>query len=107
MQSRCAQAQSVTEVVYSRRALADLERLAEFLVGEAPRAAVAAIDVIIDGVEILAAHPLVGRACEADLRELVISYGKTGYIALYSYEVSQDVALILAIRHQREAGWGP
>ena len=95
----------MTEVVYSRRALADLERLAEFLVGEAPRAAVAAIDVIIDGVEILAAHPLVGRPCEAELRELVISYGKTGYVALYSYEAAQDVALILTIRHQREAGY--
>ena len=95
----------MTEVVYSRRALADLERLAEFLVGEAPRAVVAAIDVIIDGVEILAAHPLVGRPCEAELRELVISYGKTGYVALYSYEAAQDVALILTIRHQREAGY--
>jgi addiction module RelE/StbE family toxin len=95
----------MTEVVYSRRALADLERLAEFLVGEAPRAAVAAIDVIIDGIEILERHPLVGRSCEAGLRELIISYGKTGYIALYSYESAQDVVLILAIRHQREAGY--
>jgi hypothetical protein len=41
----------------------------------------------------------------AGLRELVISYGKSGYIALYSYESSDDVALILAIRHQREAGF--
>jgi plasmid stabilization system protein ParE len=60
-------------------------------------------DSIIDGVEILAAHPFVGRACEANLRELVISYGKTGYIALYSYEVSHDAALILAIRHQLDS----
>jgi plasmid stabilization system protein ParE len=97
----------VTQVVYSRRALADLERLAEFLIDEAPRAAVAAIDVIIDGVEMLGAHPRVGRVCEAELRELVISYGQTGYVALYSYEAAQDVALILAIRHQREAGFAP
>jgi plasmid stabilization system protein ParE len=67
-------------------------------------AAVAAIEVIIDGVEILERHPLVGRSCEAGLRELIISYGKTRYIALYSYESAQDVVLILAIRHQREAG---
>src|ERR1700736_6177967 len=95
----------MTQIVYSRRALADLERLADFLRAEAPRAAVAAIDVIIDGVEILERHPLVGRPCEAGLRELVISYGKRGYIALYSYERTEDVALILAIRHQREAGF--
>ena len=95
----------MTRVVYSRRALADLERLADFLRGEATGAAVAAIDVIFDGVEILERHPLVGRRCEAGLRELVISYGKSGYIALYSYESQEDVALILAIRHQREAGF--
>jgi addiction module RelE/StbE family toxin len=95
----------VAQVVYSRRAFADLERLADFLRGEATDAAVAAIDVIIDGVEILERHPLVGRPCEAGLRELVISYGQRGYVALYSYEPREDVALILTIRHQREAGF--
>jgi plasmid stabilization system protein ParE len=95
----------VTHVIYSRRALTDLERLADFLREEAPRAAVAAVDTIIDGVQILGRHPLIGRACEAGLRELVISYGKRGHVALYSYEPGEDVALILAVRHQREAGY--
>ncbi|MGH8209670.1 MAG: type II toxin-antitoxin system RelE/ParE family toxin [Steroidobacteraceae bacterium] len=95
----------MAQVVYSRRALADLERLADFLREEAPRSAVAAISVIVDGVNILARHPLVGRRCEPGLRELVISYGKTGYVVLYSLEAREDVALILAIRHQREAGF--
>ena len=97
----------MTQVIYSRRALADLERLADFLRGEATGAAVAAIDLVIDGIEILERHPLVGRSCEAGLRELVISYGKSGYIALYSHEPKDDVALILAIRHQRESGYSP
>jgi plasmid stabilization system protein ParE len=79
--------------------------LADFLVEEAPTAAVAAIDVIRDGIEILGRHPLVGRACEEGLRELLISYGKNGYVALYSYEQREDVVLVLAIRHQREAGY--
>jgi addiction module RelE/StbE family toxin len=95
----------VAEVVYSRRAFTDLERLAEFLVKEAPTAAVAAIDVIRDGIEILERHPLVGRSCEEGLRELLISYGKSGYVALYSYEQREDVVLVLTIRHQREAGY--
>jgi hypothetical protein len=38
------------------------------------------------------------------VRELVISYGKSGYIGRYGYEQKEDVVLILAIRHQREAG---
>ena len=95
----------MAQVVYSRHAFADLERLADFLLEEAPEAAVTAIDVIRDGIEILERHPFVGRACEEDLRELLISYGKSGYVALYSYEKRQGVVLVLAIRQQREAGY--
>ena len=95
----------MAEVVYSRHAFADLERLADFLAKDAPKAAIAAIDVIRDGIEILGRHPLVGRPCEEGLRELLISYGKSGYVALYSYEQRNDVVLVLAIRHQREAGY--
>ena len=95
----------MAEVVYSRHAFADLERLADFLIRDAPQAAVTAIDVIRDGIDILERHPFVGRPCEEGLRELLISYGKSGYVALYSYEQSQDAVLVLAIRHQREAGY--
>lgn len=95
----------MAEVIYSRNAFSDLERLAEFLVKNSPRAAAAAIDVIRDGIEILERHPLVGRPCEEELRELLISYGKGGYVALYSYEQLQEVVLVLALRHQQEAGY--
>jgi plasmid stabilization system protein ParE len=95
----------VAEVIYSRHAFSDLERLANFLIRDAPTAAAAAIDVIRDGIEILERHPLVGRPCEEGLRELLISYGKSGYVALYSFEQRQDVVLVLALRHQREAGY--
>jgi plasmid stabilization system protein ParE len=95
----------VAEVVYSRHAFADLVRLADFLIKNAPESAIAAIDVVRDGIEILERHPFVGRPCEEGLRELLISYGKSGYVALYSYEQRQDVVLVLAIRHQREAGY--
>jgi plasmid stabilization system protein ParE len=39
------------------------------------------------------------------LHELVISRGRTGYIALYSLAPEQDAVLILALRHQRESGF--
>ena len=48
---------------------------------------------------------LVGRPVEYGLRELFISRGRTGHVALYSLEEGQDAVLILAIRHQREAGY--
>jgi hypothetical protein len=34
---------------------------------------------------------VVGRSCEEGLRELMISYGKSRYLAFYSYEQREDV----------------
>jgi len=39
------------------------------------------------------------------MRERVVSRGRTGYLALYDYDEVRDVAVVLAIRHQREAGY--
>jgi plasmid stabilization system protein ParE len=63
------------------------------------------VELIVEAVEVLANHPLVGRKAEKGYRELVISRGHSGYIALYSCERQHDTVLILAIRHQREAGY--
>lgn len=89
---------------YSAQALADLERLSDFLVESDPGAAQATIGLIADAVRILADHPLIGRAVEDGLRELVVSRGRTGYVALYAFEPVFDAVLILALRHQRELG---
>jgi plasmid stabilization system protein ParE len=48
-------------------------------------------------------HPLIGRPV-GNLRELVISKVRTGYVALYRYLPQQDRVDILAIRHQRKSG---
>lgn len=89
---------------YSQRALDDLARLTDFLLAADPAAAVQTAEVIEEAVNILRRHPLIGRPAEAGLRELLISRGKTGYVALYSQEA--DAVLVLAIRHQRELGYG-
>lgn len=94
-------------VVYSARALTHLERAFESLRPENPDATGAASAAIRSAVENLAAHPLVGRRVHGDIRELVISYGQTGYIALYRYVVPRDEIRVLAIRHQREIGFVP
>ena len=54
---------------------------------------------------VLARHPLIGRPAEKGLHELLISRGKSGYAALYRYLEAADVVLVLALRHQREAGY--
>ncbi len=54
---------------------------------------------------VLAHHPEIGRLVEQGLRELIISRGKSGYVALYWYNSVTDAVLLLAIRHQKEAGY--
>jgi plasmid stabilization system protein ParE len=95
----------MARVIYSPRAFSDLDRLTDFLIDTDPLAAGETVELITEAVAILKRHPLVGRPVEDGLRELVISRGRTGYVALYSYEATHDAVLILAIRHQREAGF--
>jgi plasmid stabilization system protein ParE len=66
------------------------------------KAAVAAATAIKTAVETLAMHPFIGRRVEKETRELVISFGSTGYLALYRYVPAKDEVRVLAIRHQRE-----
>lgn len=95
----------MAKLIYSQRAFVDLERLVDFLLESDPALAAETIGLIDEAVTILKRHPMIGRPVESDLRELIISRGRTGYVALYSYEVEHDAVLILAIRHQREAGY--
>jgi plasmid stabilization system protein ParE len=97
----------VAQVVYSARALDHIERAFQFLRDKNPSAALSAVTAIRSAVDNLGAHPLVGRRVEGDLRELIISYGHSGYVALYRFVVSRDEVRILAIRHQREVGFLP
>ena len=95
----------MARLIYAERALTDLDRLTDFLMQAEPVAAAETIALITEAVQILENHPLIGRTAESELRELVISRGKSGYLALYSYEQNEDAVLILSIRHQREAGY--
>lgn len=95
----------MARLIYAACALTDLDRLTDFLVDADPAAALETVGLIIEAVQVLENHPLIGRPAEQDLKELVISRGQSGYLALYSYEAEQDVVLVLAVRHQREAGY--
>jgi plasmid stabilization system protein ParE len=95
----------VAKVVYSADALADLERLIEFLLQSAPEGAAQALAQVRSAVLILGSHPRIGRRVDSHRRQLVISQGASGYVALYRHDVVQDVVRILRIRHQREAGF--
>ena len=92
-------------VYYLRGALADLDRLTAFLVESDPAAAKHRAALIRKAVSALEGSPLIGRPTATGLRDLVISRGKTGYVALYRYDAEEERVLIAAIRHQREAGF--
>ena len=87
---------------FTPSAVEDLERLAEFLRDADPDAAVQTIPLILEGLRILGAHPLIGRPIDAKRRELVIFSGRHGYVAQYSFRPTSDEVVVLAIRHQRE-----
>lgn len=96
----------MAEVIYSQRALDDLVRLVGFLREEIPQESERVARRILEVLTMLADHPLLGRAADPLLREVVISRGRTGYVALYEGREADDVVIVHAIRHQREAGYG-
>ena len=95
----------MTAIRLARHAGADIGRLVEFPQEEDPQAAGQTFDLIAGAIEVLASHPLIGRPVESGFRELVISRGRSGYLALYDYDPVRDEIVVTRIRHQREAGY--
>jgi plasmid stabilization system protein ParE len=93
-------------LIWSPPALRDVQRLYHFLAEKNPDAARRAIKAIRNGVNVIARHPEIGRPAEemeSEYREWLINFGESGYIALYHYD--GHTAVILAVRHQKEAGY--
>ena len=93
-------------LIWSPGALRNVQRLYRFLASKNPDAAKRAVKAIRNGVKILASHPAIGRPAEEmepEFREWIIDFGDSGYITLYRYD--GVTAIILAVRHQKEAGY--
>jgi len=95
----------MAQVIYSDEALADFERIIEFLLDTSAETAAQTLVNIRGAIGILEAHPLIGRRIDNHIRELVISHGATGYVALYRIDPAIGLIRLLRIRHQREAGY--
>jgi plasmid stabilization system protein ParE len=95
----------MARVEVTAHALADLERLFDFLAEHDPQRARERILSVRRAFELLADHPLLGRDAEDGRRELILSRGHYGFIAKYRWLPADDVVLILAVRHQREVGY--
>ena len=93
-------------LIWTPEALRDVQRCYRFLTTKNPRAATRAVQAIREGTQIVAAHPAVGRPVEKmdpEFREWLIGFGDSGYVVLY--RLDGDWAVVLAVRHQREAGY--
>ncbi len=95
----------MTRWLLSDSAAQDLEELCDFLLERFPEHAVQTIDVVTNALDVLTEHPLMGRTIGHGLRELVISRGRSGYLALYEFDPIADIAIVHAIRHQRESDY--
>ncbi|HAF00203.1 MAG TPA: addiction module toxin RelE [Methylophilaceae bacterium] len=92
------------EISFHPRAQQDIARLVNFLMEFDADAALATFDIIDDGVSLLRKHPEIGRPTEEKcLRELVISRGNTGYVALYEFDELRELVIVLKVKHQRES----
>jgi plasmid stabilization system protein ParE len=84
-----------------------LERCRQFLASKNPTASRKASQVIKSAFQNLKSHPEFGKpfGSSTELREVLINFGASGYVALYVYDRSSGAILILAFRHQKEAGY--
>jgi plasmid stabilization system protein ParE len=84
-----------------------LERCRRFLAAKNPQAAGRAGQIIEKHFAILETDPDIGRPFPdlPELRELIIAFGDSGYIALYRHDPARDSVYVLAFRHQKEAGY--
>lgn len=94
-------------VIITEGAVQGLERCRHFLAEKNPKATKHAGQAIERQSALLETEPAIGRPLDdlPELRELIIPFGDTGYIALYRYEADVDSIYVLAFRHQREAGY--
>lgn len=92
------------KVRYTEAAREDLKRLVTFLAEQDLQAAQQARKAIAESINLLQEFPFTCRKAIPEnplLREMVISFGAAGYIALFEIEDNNTVT-ILAVRHQRE-----
>ncbi len=92
------------KVRYTKSAKKDLIRLYQFLLTQDIKSAKRAYSAIEKMAEFLQEFPFSCTKSQAHnpfLREAIIPFGSSGYVALFEIE-NHNTVTILAIRHQRE-----
>ncbi|MQT11667.1 type II toxin-antitoxin system RelE/ParE family toxin [Segnochrobactrum spirostomi] len=97
----------MSRLIVTEHGARGLARCRKFLAAENAIAAERAALRIERSFRLLQASPHIGRPYRGfpAMRELIIPFGHTGYVAVYRYEESLDTVFIVAFRHMREAGY--
>ena len=91
------------KIVVSPKAIADLDRLRDFLLEKNAGAADRAASALIDAINSLKNFPEKGRpAAVQNLRELVVPFGKDAYIVRYAYRAADGSVVVVRVWHGRE-----
>lgn len=97
------------QIIYSDRVEIDLIRVSEFMAEIEPNLKSKVVVTILEGIEILKTFPQIAKPSQDEkykhMRELFISFGKSGYSVLYEYDMQNEAVYIASIRHSREAGY--
>jgi len=96
-------------VRFTEEAEADLLRLYDFLLEHDLATAERALDAIKEALRLLEQFPFSCRKAGDGrhgprIREMVIPFGASGYVALFEIEDARTVT-VLAVRHQRESDY--
>ena len=95
------------QVIVTEGAAEGLERCRRFLAAKAPEAVRRSGQAIERQFPLLETATGIGRPFHEmpELRELVIAFGDSGYVALCRHEPADDAVYVPAFRHQKEAGY--
>ena len=91
------------KIALSPRAKKDLERLRIFLAETNVTASERAVARLLAAIQSLRDFPGRGRPiAQTGLRELIVPFGKAGYVVRYYHSARYDGIVILRIWHSRE-----
>jgi plasmid stabilization system protein ParE len=91
------------QIRFTDEALADMDRLYDYMIEWDLESADRSYETLLKSMKLLEVFPFScrkARGKNAFLRELVVPFGSTGYVVLFS--ISSETVTIAAVRHQRE-----
>ena len=91
-------------IVFTSEAISDVQRLYDFLRSDNPQAAARAMTAIWSKLQLVEFMPGLGhRTKSSRIRQVLVQFGKRGYVARYTIRESDGALIVLRIWHSREA----